>query len=60
MYKLTKTYDAIHKVFHGTITLLWILHFNIMAGLLGGIHLELGMGIYKYELTIGIHQWDRK
>ena len=59
MFKITKSYDSINRVFNGTITLLRLIHFTIMAGLLGGVHLEIGFGIYKHELTIGIHKWSK-
>lgn len=59
MFKFTKSYDSKNRVFHGTITLLRLIHFTIMAGLLGGVHFELGLGLYKHELTIGLHQWNK-
>lgn len=60
MFKITKSYDSVHRVFQGTITLLKLLHFSIMAGLLGGIHFEVGIGILNNELTIGLHKWNKQ
>jgi hypothetical protein len=59
VFKLTKSYDVVNQVFNGTLTLMKIFHFTIMAGLLGGVHLELGLGFYKHELTIGLHRWSK-
>lgn len=59
MFKFTKSYDKVNKVFHGTLTLIKILHLTIMAGLLGGVHIELGFGILTHELTIGLHKWNK-
>lgn len=60
MLKFTKSYDPTHRVFQGTLTLLWLFHVSIMAGLIGGIHFEIGIGIHRYEITIGIHEWNKK
>ena len=43
-----------------SIVFLDVIGFSFMAGLISGVHITLGLIIYKLEFNIGVSQWNMK
>lgn len=59
LLRITKSNQG-NGVRYYSIIFLDLLGFSFMAGTISGVHITLGLIIYKLEFTFGISQWDIK